>query len=73
MQAGPALFPVLPPVPTADPAVRSDQAFRVPGRLRVCRLGSYVGVEAVPGAPEAVQVSVGKDMVTGLRMVEGRE
>ena len=67
MQAGPQLFLILPPVPTADPAVRSEKAFRVPGRLRVCRLGRYVGVEAVPGAPEAVQVSVGKDMVTGLR------
>lgn len=61
------LFPILPPVPTADPAVRSEKEFRVPGQLRVCRLGRYVGVEAVPGALEPVKVTVGKDMVTGLR------
>jgi hypothetical protein len=54
-------------VPTADPAVRSEKEFRVPSRLRVCRLGRYVGVEAVPGALESAKVTVGKDMVTGLR------
>lgn len=61
------LFPTLPPVPTADPAIRSEKEFRVPGRLRVCRLGRSLGVEAVPGAMETVKVTVGKDMVTGLR------
>jgi hypothetical protein len=60
------LFPILPPVPTADPAVRSEKELRVPSRLRVCRLGSYVGVEAVPGALQTVKATVGKDMVTGL-------
>jgi hypothetical protein len=60
-------FPILPPVPTADPAVRSEKEFRVPSRLRVSRLGRYWGVEAVPGALETVKVTVGKDMVTGLR------
>jgi hypothetical protein len=61
------LFPILPPVPTADPAVRSEKKLRVPNQLRVRRLGRHVGVEAVPGALKTVKISVGKDMVTGLR------
>jgi hypothetical protein len=61
------LFPILPAVPTADPAVRSEKEFRVPSRLRVSRPGRCVGVEAVPGALESAKVTVGKDMVTGLR------
>jgi hypothetical protein len=60
-------FPILPPVPTADPMVRSEKRFRVPSRLRVFRLDRWVGVEAVPGALETVEATVGKDMVTGLR------
>jgi hypothetical protein len=64
---GQELFPKLPPIPTADPANRSEQVFLVPSQLRVCRLGKSVGVEAVPGAMETVKVTVGKDMVTGLR------
>jgi hypothetical protein len=62
-----ALFPVLPPISTADPSIRSDKQFRVPTRLRVCRVGRSVAVEATPGAMETVNVTVGKDMVTGLR------
>jgi hypothetical protein len=67
MKKGQVGFPILPPVPTADPTVRSEKEFRVPSRLRVCRSGRQVGVEAVPGALETVKVTVGKDMVTGLR------
>ena len=53
-------FPILPPVPTADPMVRSEKRFRVPSRLRVFRLDRWVGVEAVPGALETVEATVGK-------------
>ena len=59
-------FPVLPPIPTADPTVRSEKEFRVPTQLRVSRSGPYVGVESVPGELETVKVTVGKDMVTSL-------
>jgi hypothetical protein len=61
------LFPVLPPVPTADPSIRCDKEFRVPTQLQVSQTGRSVGVEAAPGSLATVKVTVGKDMVTGLR------
>jgi hypothetical protein len=60
-------FPVLGPVPTADPSVRRDKEFRVPTQLRVRQTGKSVGVEATPDSLATVKVTVGKDMVTGLR------
>lgn len=68
--AGPARsqpFPVLPPIKTADPAIRSYAEFRVPTRLGLRRHGDTVFVEAVPVGQDLVRLAVGKDMITGLR------
>jgi hypothetical protein len=58
-------FPVLPPVPTADPSVRHEEVFRLPTRLRLRRTDGRLSVGIDPGSLEPVQLQVGKDMVTG--------
>ena len=60
-------FPVLPPVPTADPAVRHEETFRLPTLLRVLRTDNQFSVGIDPGSLEPVKLRVGKNMVTGLK------
>jgi hypothetical protein len=60
-------FPILPPIPTADPSVRHEEVFRLPTRLQVRRTDDQLSVGIDPGSLEPVKVRVGKDMVTGLK------
>jgi hypothetical protein len=60
-------FPVLPSIPTADPSVRSEKAFRLPTRLTVERTDTTLALGLDAASAEAVKVSVGKDMVTGFK------
>ena len=58
-------FPVLPPIPTADPSIRTDREFRLPASLKVKRTDQQMSFSFEVVGP--VKVKVGKDMVTGLK------
>jgi hypothetical protein len=58
-------FPVLPPIPTADPSIRTEKAFRLPARLQVKRTDQQMSFSFEDVGP--IKVKVGKHMVTGLK------
>jgi hypothetical protein len=58
-------FPILPPIPTADPSIRTDREFRLPGGLLVKRTDEQMSLSFDDVRP--VKLKVGKDMVTGLK------
>jgi hypothetical protein len=60
-------FPVLPPIPTADPSTRHEEVFRLPTRLHVRRTDDQLAVGIDANSLEPVKLKVGKDMVTGLK------
>jgi hypothetical protein len=59
-------FPVLPPIPNADPSNRREKIFRLPTRLQVERTDDKISVAVDPGSLKAVKLGVGANMVTGL-------
>jgi hypothetical protein len=58
-------FPVLPPIATADPSIRSEREFRLPAGLQVKRTDEQMSLEL--DNVRLVKVKVGKDMATGLK------
>jgi hypothetical protein len=60
-------FPVLPPVPNADPSVRREKEFRLPTRLRVKRADDQIELGVDPDSLKPVKLDVGANMVTGLK------
>jgi hypothetical protein len=60
-------FPVLPPIPNADPSIRRKKAFRLPTRLQVKRTDDQIAVGVDPDSLKAVKLDVGANMVTGLK------
>jgi hypothetical protein len=58
-------FPVLPPISTADPSIRTEREFRLPASLRVKRTDEQMSLSFDDVRP--VKLKVGKDMVTGLK------
>jgi hypothetical protein len=59
-------FPVLPPVPNADPSIRRPKEFRLPTRLLVKRTDDQMAVGVDPASLKLVKVEVGANMITGL-------
>jgi hypothetical protein len=60
-------FPVLPPIPHADPSIRRAQAFRLPTQLQVQRTDDRIAVGVAPESLKSVTLEVGANMVTGLK------
>jgi hypothetical protein len=60
-------FPVLPPIPNADPSIRREQEFRLPARLQVKRTDDQIAVGVDPDSLKRVKLDVGANMVTGLK------
>lgn len=58
-------FPILPPIATADPSIRTEREFRLPSGLEVKRTAEQMSLTLDGVIP--VKVKVGKDMVTGLK------
>jgi hypothetical protein len=58
-------FPILPPIATADPSIRTEREFRLPAELQVKRTADQMSLTLDDMRP--VKVKVGKDMVTGLK------
>src|SRR5207302_10157251 len=62
-------FPVLPPIPDADPSVRDKKAFSLPtdSGLRIKRTDDEISVAVDPGRLKSVELRVGKKMVVGFK------
>ncbi len=60
-------FPVLPPVPNADPSTRREKEFRLPTRLQVKRADDQIAVAVESDSLKPVKLDVGANMVTGLK------
>jgi hypothetical protein len=62
-------FPVLPPIPDADPSVRDKKAFSLPtdSGLRIKRTDDQISVGVDPGRLKSVELGVGKNMVVGFK------
>jgi hypothetical protein len=60
-------FPVLRPIPNADPSIRREKEFRLPTRLQVKRTDDQISVGVDPDSLKAVKLDVGANMVTGLK------
>jgi hypothetical protein len=60
-------FPVLPPIPNADPSARRPQEFRLPTRLQVRRTDDQMAVGVDADSLKPVKLDVGANMVTGLK------
>jgi hypothetical protein len=58
-------FPVLAPIPTAVPSIRTEREFRLPASLQVKRTDEQMSLSF--DYVRAIKLKVGKDMVTGLK------
>src|SRR5947209_5983206 len=60
-------FPILPPIPNADPSIRRLKEFRLTTRLQVKRTEDQISVGVDPDSLKPFKLDVGVNMVTGLK------
>jgi|GEM_PF-2353244 len=60
------MFPVLPPVADADPAIRYPVSIKVPTRLKIERISDLLSMEIDTNGFEPVVLMVGTNMATGV-------
>lgn len=60
-------FPILPPIAGADPSVRREVTLCIPDKLHVERTDTTLSAQFDPPSLQRVRVTVGKNMVMGIK------